>query len=166
MVWYSTTPSIDITKAPTVKRNDRTTKHKIELNKLTPNTVYYIVVGGSTNGGIGRSTETSFTTKGISSNDTIAPVISSTTMNTTATNNTITWTTDEPSTSTVYYSTTAPIDTNNIATLKVTDMSMKKNHSLTIPSLTSNTLYHFIIKSVDASNNATLSSSATFTTSN
>lgn len=357
MIWYSKTSSIDTTKAPTMKRNDRVLKHKFEINKLAPNTVYYVVVGGSTNGGVGKSVETTFTTGGISTNisipvitsatgtatmkvgetasftfnaydpqnkaltyevsfgdgntvsptafnqtvtlshvyntigtyvvkftvtnsdgkkatypmqikvtptvtvdttapevkafvipatattlavnittftatdangiagykitetatipgasdagwtsvkpttytfstagaktlyawakdangnvstslhdtviitlaDTTAPTISGTTTNVSATSATIAWTTNEASTSTVYYGTTAPIDTNAIATPKVTDAGMVTSHSLMIPGLTSNTIYHFIIKSVDASNNVVLSSDSTFTTTN
>lgn len=259
MVWYSTTSPVNTTTAPTMKRNDRVLKHKIELNKLTPNTIYYVVVGGATNGEIGKSTETSFTTGTTQANisvpvitsvtgtatmkvgetasftinaydpqsktltsevnwgdgyttapstfsqtatlthvyntigtyvvkftvtnsdgkkatypmqikvkslDTTAPVISGTVVNVTASNATITWTTNEPGTSSVYYGTNTPVDTNATATLKVTDGSFVTNHSLMIPNLTSSTLYHFILKSTDASNNVVLSSDSTFTTTN
>jgi len=262
LVWYSTTPSIDTTKTPTIKRNDRVLKHKFEINKLQPNTKYYVVVGSSSNGGVGKSAEMSFTTSAITSSsstpiitsatgtptvkvgenatftinasdpqnkaltysvnwgdgqtvesiafnqkvslshsysskgtyivkftitnsdgkkttypmqvkvtaivtpDTTAPTISGIITNIAGTAATVSWTTNEQTTGTVFYGTNASIDTNSASTLKVTDAALTTNHSLSIPSLTSNTLYHFVIKSVDASNNGTLSSEATFTTGN
>lgn len=357
LVWYSTTPSIDTTKAPTIKRNDRVLKHKFELSKLQPNTKYYVVVGSSSNGGIGKSAEMSFTTGAVVSSsstpvitnatgtptvkvgenatftisaydpqnktltysvnwgdgqvidstafnqtvslshsysskgtyivkftitnsdgkkatypmqvkvtpiitpdttaptvtaftipatattlavnvttftatdtigvtgykltetstaplagdtgwtttaptsytfstagakilyawakdasgnvssalndgviitlaDTTAPTISGIVTNILGTTATVSWTTNEQANGTVFYGTNASIDTNSASTLKVTDATLATNHSLSIPSLTSNTLYHFVIKSVDASNNVTLSSEATFTTGN
>lgn len=100
----------------------------------------------------------------ITLSDTTAPVISSIMTNVSGTNVTISWTTNELSTSNILYSTGTPVDTNSVSTPKVTDSALATNHSLSIPGLTSNTLYHFVLKSVDASNNASLSSEATFST--
>lgn len=351
LIWYSTTPNIDTAKDPNIKRGNRVLKHKFELSKLQPNTVYYVVVGSANNLGVTKSVETTFTTGGTSKNndapvitsatgttatkvgeaasftfnaydpqnktmtyevnfgdnntvsptvfnqtvtvshiynqigtylvkftitnsdgkkttypmqikvsstdttapvigafvipatattlsvnittftatdvngvagykitetataplasdagwtsvkpttytfstagaktlyawakdasgnvsaslydsviitlaDTTAPIISGVTTNVNTASATVAWTTNELATSSVYYGATTP-DTNSTTTLKVTDSGMTTNHSLTIPNLTSNTLYHFIIKSVDASNNVVLSSDSTFTT--
>jgi len=96
--------------------------------------------------------------------DTTAPIISGITTTITGLNATVTWTTNEPATSNVFYSTGTPVDINNTATTRVSDGTLVTNHSLSIPSLTSSTLYHFIIKSLDSSNNIATSSESTFTT--
>jgi PKD repeat protein len=96
--------------------------------------------------------------------DTTAPVISGTTTTVSGSNATIAWTTNEPATSNVFYSTGTPVDTTVTTTPRITDGALVTSHSLSIPSLTSSTLYHFIIKSADSSNNVVLSSESTFTT--
>lgn len=96
--------------------------------------------------------------------DTVGPIISDLHTTTSGTNVVVTWKTNEPTTSTVFYNITTPVDTNSVSTPKVTDTVLGTTHSISIPSLTSSTLYHFVIKSLDASNNVTLSSEITFTT--
>lgn len=257
MIWYSNSSPVNTSSTPTMKRNDRTLKHKFEIKKLQPNTTYYLVVGGATTGGVGKGTEISFTTgtgvrnetvpvitsvtgpatiklgdaatftlvasdpqnkaltygiewgddtklaqTSFSGNvtvshtysnagtyvakftvvnsdgkkaiypmkiivlgtDTVAPIISNVTTSVSGTSATVSWKTNEASNSTVFYGTVTPIDTNNTATLRITNPSMVTNHSVSIPGLTSSTLYHFVIKSADASNNVTSSTEAAFTT--
>ncbi len=257
MVWYSTSPSVDTSGSPSMKRNDRTLKHKFEINKLQPNTTYYLIVGGATNGGIGKSGEISFKTGTlvnnvtvpvissvtgpasgktgetlsyvltasdpqnkaltysidwgdenkisstsftsnvtvthtynklgtyaakftvtntdgkkatypvkivISGDDTVAPIVSEIETKVSGKNVSISWKTNEPSNSTVFYSTTTPLDVNASGTLKVENNSLVTKHEIAIPNLASNTLYHFILKSVDASNNATSTTAGTFAT--
>lgn len=96
--------------------------------------------------------------------DTVSPVISDIHTTISGTNVIVTWKTDEPTNSTVFYNTTTPVDTNSISTPKVIDTVLNTTHSINIPSLTPSTLYHFIIKSLDVSNNVTLSSEITFST--
>jgi len=96
--------------------------------------------------------------------DSTAPVISNiiTTVNTS--NVTIAWTTNKPATSSVFYSINTPIDINQNTTPSVVNTTLVTNHSIVIPNLTSSTLYHFILKSADASNNSVVSSESLFTT--
>lgn len=260
MIWYSTTTPVDTTKAPNMKRNDRTLKHKFEIKKLQPNTLYYVVVGNGTMGGVGKSTEMSFTTGSFNSNesmpvitsvtgpatikkgevatfiltandpqnktltygvdwadqntiaptaftspttlthtyntvgiyvvkftvtnsdgkkvtypmkvtvtttptpDTTAPVISELSTNVSGTTVVVSWKTNEPSNSSIFYSKITPVDVNALTTTKIENATLVKNHSIAIPSLTSSTLYHFIIKSADSSNNIASSSEVTFAT--
>lgn len=96
--------------------------------------------------------------------DTTAPVISGITTSVTGSSATISWTTNELATSNIYYSTGTPVDINAVATPNVKDATLVTNHTLSIPSLASSTLYHFILKSADGSNNVVLSSESTFTT--
>ncbi len=75
LVWYSKTSPVNTTVRPRVYRTAKVFDHKINLNKLQPNTTYYVVVG-SGNGVRTLGTEISFTTP---AKDAIAstPVITS-----------------------------------------------------------------------------------------
>ncbi|MES3030805.1 MAG: PKD domain-containing protein [Patescibacteria group bacterium] len=66
---------------------------------------------------------------------------------------TVTWTTDEPATSRVYYSLTSPVDILATSTLLVSSASLVTSHSLSIPNLATSTLYYFLIRSGDATGN-------------
>jgi hypothetical protein len=97
--------------------------------------------------------------------DTVAPVISKIGISTGTSNNaTISWKTNEKTTGEIFYGTSKDIDVDNNNTLKVSDTNLKTDHVFSIPGLASSTLYHFILKSADASNNETLSSEITFVT--
>ncbi|MFA6392899.1 MAG: fibronectin type III domain-containing protein [Candidatus Paceibacterota bacterium] len=174
IVWYSTTTPVDtsVEGITTMKRNNRTLNHKIELKKLLPNTKYYVVVGSANNIGITKSAEISFTTPAIIITpvvtppvvDTTAPVISNIETTVSGSNVAISWKTNEATSSTIFYSKTTPVDTTTASLTKAVDNTLTKEHSLSIPNLTSNTLYHFILKSVDASNNVSTSSELSFRT--
>ncbi|MFA7000110.1 MAG: fibronectin type III domain-containing protein [Candidatus Paceibacterota bacterium] len=174
IVWYSTTSPVDTSLNGMIimKRNNRTLNHKIELKKLLPNTKYYVIVGSANNIGIIKSTEISFTTPTIEVTpvvtppvvDTTAPVISNVETTVGGSNVEISWKTNEATSSTIFYSLATPVDTTVASLTKVVDNTLTKEHSLSIPNLTSNTLYHFILKSVDASNNTVSSSELAFRT--
>jgi len=100
------------------------------------------------------------------SGDVTGPVMSNIMTSSSNSTSTITWTTNEASTSQVYYSTGTPVDVNSSGTSNISNASLVTSHSLNITNLTANTLYHFVIKSVDSSNNPTVSSELTFATTN
>jgi len=169
-IWYSKTSGIDTSINPTIKQNSKVLNHKINIKKLEPNTKYYVVVGSANGVGIIKSSETSFTTPATTIItpvvDTTAPVISDKEVTINASSVTISWKTNEPSNSKVFYTISInPLDINSSATASVSDGKLVKNHSLSIPLLTPNTLYHFILKSIDAKNNGTVSSESSFMTS-
>ncbi len=92
------------------------------------------------------------------------PAISGLVATPATTSATITWNTDEPSTSRVDYGTSS----SNL-NLNVSDSTLVTSHSLTLSGLTAGTTYYFRVTSVDASNNSsssppTGSSPANFTT--
>lgn len=93
--------------------------------------------------------------------DTTKPVISAITASgITKTSATITWTTDENSTSLVEYGLTTAYGTSTVLnTTKV------KAHSVTITGLTEGKTYHYRVKSKDLNNNEAVSADQTFTTS-
>lgn len=86
------------------------------------------------------------------------PVISNINVSASDTSATITWTTDEPATSSVDWGVTPVND------FTVNDFTLVTSHSVTISSLLPSTLYYFAIFTSDAANNETISNS-TFTTS-
>ena len=92
--------------------------------------------------------------------DTLKPVISSLgASGVTATSATVTWTTNEVSTSQVDYGlTTSYGQTTPLDATKVT------SHTVSLSSLTASTLYHYRARSKDTAGNETLSADATFTT--
>ncbi len=93
--------------------------------------------------------------------DATDPVISSIGVTPTQTTATITWTTNEASSSSVDYGTT----TSYTNSTSETNISPKvTNHSVTITGLAANTLYHFSVKSKDAAGNIGASSDNFFTT--
>ncbi len=89
--------------------------------------------------------------------DITSPIISNIETKVNKTDATISWITNEPTTSSIFYNATTTVDVNNSNTPKVVDSKLVTKHSLNIPLLVSSTLYHFIIKSVDAANNAVTS---------
>jgi|GEM_PF-1708552 len=96
--------------------------------------------------------------------DTTPPVISDIGGTPGSTSAVGTWTTDEPSTSKIFYSTTTPVDTSSSSTPFVFDPTLVTNHSLTLTGLTPSTLYHFVIQSADASNNVATTFESSFMT--
>ncbi|MFZ3012024.1 MAG: PKD domain-containing protein [Minisyncoccia bacterium] len=97
--------------------------------------------------------------------DTTRPVISGAKATATGTSTaTISWTTDEPSSSEVHYSKITPVDLNANTTISVTNESLTKEHSLDLTGLTANTVYYFLIESSDAEDNSSTSAELSFTT--
>ena len=96
--------------------------------------------------------------------DTIAPIISGITISDiTETTATISWTTDESTANNIEYGSTTSYDysfpspTDNTADTT--------SHSLALSDLSPDTIYHFQVKSTDASGNETISDDYNFTTS-
>ncbi len=91
--------------------------------------------------------------------DTTPPTISNVDVtNITSDSAVITWTTDEPATSKVYYGTTTSYG--NTAY----DGSYVTSHSITLTGLSAGTTYHFMVESTDQAGNTAQSSDYTFTT--
>ena len=134
------------------------TAHSQGLSGLTPGTQYhYRVKSRDATGNLTFSVDFTFTTSTL---DTTAPVISNVTAGgVTATTATITWNTDENSDSQVVYGTTT--DYGQSTTLNSTLVTA---HSQGLSGLTSDTLYHYRVKSKDAAGNLAVSGDFTFKT--
>jgi len=127
------------------------------VSSLAENTTYYFAVTAydTLANESSYSNEVSKTTS-----DTAAPVISGvSTSNITNSGATITWTTDEASTSQIEYGTTTSYGSSTTI-----DNTMVTSHSVTVSGLLSWTTYHFRVKSQDASSNLATSGDYTFIT--
>lgn len=92
-----------------------------------------------------------------------APVISDLqATGTTATSVLITWTTDEPANSKIYYGTSTPLGITAAKTASAAALTL--SHSLGLSELTTSTTYYYLVTSVDATGNAATSSEKSFIT--
>ncbi|NBT37453.1 MAG: hypothetical protein EBT21_04950, partial [Actinobacteria bacterium] len=152
VVDYGTTASYEVGSE---SDSSLVSSHSVSLSGLTEGQEYHFRVRSSDLcGNQATSSDETFITS-----DETAPVISDIVAEAASTTSvTITWTTDEPTTSTVNYGTTTGYgDTSSDATLTT-------EHSVTIAGLEPGTEYHFEIVSEDASGNAATSSDETVTT--
>jgi hypothetical protein len=95
--------------------------------------------------------------------DTTAPVISSIEeTNITATAAKIKWTTDEVADSKIWYGAATPVVTTGDPTKSSSDYVT--SHEIQLTGLTANTLYYYVVGSVDGSSNTTKAPEGSFTT--
>lgn len=128
----------------------------------TTSGTFYVVAVADSAKVISESNESNNTgaSGAIAVQDTTPPAISAvTTSNITATNVTITWTTNESSTSQVEYGPTTAY-----GSMSVLDSSRVTSHTVTLSGLTAATAYHFRARSTDVTGNTALSSDYTFMT--
>jgi glucose/arabinose dehydrogenase/phosphodiesterase/alkaline phosphatase D-like protein len=133
------------------------TNHSVTLSQLLPETTYHFRVfsADASNNGI-FSSDFTFATTVI---DSVAPAISNVRFdNISATSALILWDTDEPANSFVDFGTTANYG------LVQSDAQLVTQHSIGLTGLSGNTLYHFRVRSQDASANEAASGDNTFTT--
>jgi len=135
------------------------TSHAFSLVGLAANTTYFYVVLASNAIGTAVSNILTFTTSAIA--DVTSPIVSSVTATSTSVGSaTLSWTTNEPSTSKVFFSTTTPL--NLLTTTSMNSTSLVTNHSITVTTLATTTTYHFVVSSTDASGNTATSSDISF----
>jgi len=135
------------------------TSHSVILTDLISGTTYhYKTRSVDAAGNLTISDEHTFTTSGTAP-DTTPPVLSAVSVSdVTSDSATISWTTDEPSTSQVEYGITT-------SSLSALDTTMVTSHSVTLTDLSSDTTYNFKVRSSDASGSLAISDEHTFTTS-
>jgi hypothetical protein len=131
------------------------TAHSVNLSGLTPGTQYnFDVVSTNSPGGTQTSGNFTFTTVNV------APTISAVnSTGVTANSATITWTTNEPSSSQVNYGTTM-----SYGSQSTLNSALVTSHSVTITGLASGTAYDFDVVSANSSSQSTTSGNSTFTT--
>ncbi len=157
-VEYGTTTSFG---SSTTLDSTLTTNHSQTLTGLSPSTTYYYrVISSDASSNQAVSSTKSFTTAAQA--DTTPPVISNIGVSSvTSSTVTISWVTNEPSTSQVDYGLTTSYGYSTTL-----DSTLATVHSVTITGLASGTTYDFRVRSSDASSNEAVSSNNTFTTSN
>ena len=125
--------------------------HSLALTGLTPGTYYYRVTSADAAGNSSASpvapATLSFTVV-----DNTPPVISAVSASPGSTTATISWNTDEPSTTVVNWGTTAGALNQTLASNTLTLV-----HSMPISGLTAGTTYYYRVTSVDASSNSSTS---------
>jgi hypothetical protein len=131
--------------APVVFSSSFTASHGVVLTGLSAGTTYYFQVVSETQaGGIGRSATYTFTTTGTAA----TPPVISNVMPVMITNNsaTITWTTDQPSSSQVNYGPSTAYGQSSAL-----DQTLVSNHSVTLTGLPAGTIYNFDVTSGSSS---------------
>lgn len=137
------------------------TSHSQTITGLLPSTLYYYRVT-SRDSADNSATSGGYTFTTSASADTTAPVISNVQVaGITSSSATITWTTNEASTTQADYGLTS-----SYGTLTTLSSTLVTTHSVSIAGLSGYTTYYFRVRSGDASGNLTVSSGYTFTTSN
>ena len=141
-----------------------TTDHNIAISGLASSTTYHFrVISVDQDNNSATSSDNTFTTLYLSvstQNDHTPPIISNISVATVSDEQaTVTWTTNELSTSQVFYGTT-----DQYGSQTPEDSTLTYLHSVTITGLTKKTTYHYSVSSADAAGNSTSSSDNIFTT--
>jgi len=76
----------------------------------------------------------------------------------------ISWVTDEPADSAVFWSTSSPVDVNSSSTSHREQSFRSRNHQMIIPGLSTTTTYYAVVRSRDAAGNTAYSPEFSFTT--
>ncbi|MBI2669681.1 MAG: DUF2341 domain-containing protein [Candidatus Yanofskybacteria bacterium] len=142
----------------TILNTSPVTAHSQTISGLSASTLWhYRVKSKDSSGNLATSGDFTFTT---TAPDTTAPVISAVTSSSiTSSGATITWTTNEASDTQVEYGTTTSYGFSTAL-----NTSLVAAHSANLTGLTASTLYHYRVKSKDASSNLATSGDFTFTT--
>lgn len=162
VIYISTSTPVS-TSTPTTTHTTFVKDHTVTVSGLASSTIYYAVITSKDGAGnVGTSSTVSFTTLAPAP-DTTAPIISGViaTVSTTTINGW--WTTNEPATTRIYYSTTTPI--NVLTSPFIENTALVTSHSLTVPNLGTSTLYYLIFESKDATGNTQRTSQFSVTTS-
>jgi len=142
-----------------VSATDFVTSHSLAVSGLLENTTYHFrVTSADASGNTTVSGDNTFVT--LAPPDAIPPIISNIrVINITETSATVTWETDERTTSRVRFGLTGTYTAGNIFSA-----DLVTTHSVNLSSLTRSTLYHFEVSSVDGYGNTTTSADQIFST--
>ncbi len=125
------------------------TTHSVTLGGLSSGTIYYYRVGSADTSGNSTTVPTAPAAPStFTSADTTPPVVSAVTVAPSGSTAVVTWTTDEPSTSSLAYGTTSALG-------QTATGASGTAHSVTITGLTSGATYSYRVTSADPSANTT-----------
>ena len=165
--FWNTNSNVDPNNASSTSNSSKVTNHSLTLTNLTASTTYYLMVRSRDNSGnTSTSSVISFKTLGPGPVviDNTAPNVSNTSTVVSTSSIAVSWTTDEPASSRVYYGTSSGITANASTTTFIENLTLKLSHLLNLFTLLPNTVYYMIIESRDASGNATTTPVITATT--
>lgn len=161
-VYISTSTPVSTTTAASTDAS-LVKNHTLSVSGLASSTIYYTVVTSKdAAGNVGASGVVSFTTLAPAP-DTTAPTISGVIATVASTTINGWWTTNEPATTRIYYSTTTPV--NILSSSFVESNTLVTSHALTVPNLATSTLYYLIFESKDAAGNTQRTDQFSVTTS-
>ncbi|MBI2208021.1 fibronectin type III domain-containing protein [Candidatus Woesearchaeota archaeon] len=157
---YSTTPNVAYASMPNTFSTTGGAAHSTVISGLVNGRTYSYYARCQDATGNANSNDYVITFSVASTIDATPPVISSVTATgITSSSATIPWNTGEPATSQIEYGLTI-----SYGTLTSEVMTLVTSHSVTLTGLTAGTLYHYRVKSKDASGNLATSDDFTFTT--
>lgn len=155
-VEYGTTTSYGAT---TTLNSSLVTSHSMAITDLATSTTYHFrVLSKDAAGNLAISGDFTFTT---ATPDITPPIISGVSALPAALTATVYWSTNEPATSKVYYSTTSPVALGTAPL--VSNNAFVTIHALGLSGLSTSTTYYLVIESKDAANNMA-TTTASFTT--
>lgn len=162
-VYFGTTSPITLASSTFQQVEGFDTLHTVTLTGLTTGTTYYLLVASTdASGNTATSSQLSVTTTIPVAPDTTAPVLSNIVLYTSSNTATVIWTTSEPATGTLYYSTSSPLVLASSSSILAN--ALTTNQVVTIPNLTASTTYFYMIEAKDLANNVGTSTQASFTT--
>jgi len=159
------TENIDTASSSTVLSDDTlVTSHLFELINLTPSTTYFFILSSTDgDGNTATSSEKTFDTKETEEPEDVTPPIISelnVTVSTSTATATISWLTDELSSSAVEYATSSLEFATSTSSL--VDLTLVLEHSLELIDLATSTTYFFKVSSEDDSGNTASTTQDTF----
>ncbi|KKR30018.1 MAG: Dan4p [Parcubacteria group bacterium GW2011_GWC1_39_8] len=167
-VFWSTSTGINTTSSSTasITNSHNTKNHRMVLENLTASTTYFVIVRSKDKASnTATSTETSFKTHSPVVNiDNTPPVVSNISTEVGTSTIKVSWQTNEPATSKLFYSTSTNPDVTASSTSFIANFALVLNHLISLTDLLPQTIYYLVIQSVDGHGNSTTSSSFATTT--
>lgn len=153
-VFFSTSLPVNTSATATqvVSSDLRITTHSLTMTGLATSTTYFAVVRSrDAAGNTTFSSPLSFTTG--TNADVTSPVMTNLITVVGTSSLRLTWNTNEPATSKVFYSTTTPVNISSTSTPFVEDVNLVTSHSVNVTGLSTSTLYRIVVQSKDAALN-------------
>ena len=157
VLYGTTTPfNASATSTRSLMNSAAVVNHSLMLTSLLASTTYIFEV--QSGNAVGTTTSAQFSFKTLQMADTTPPVLSDVMAATMAPHSVVvTWTTNEPAMSKVFYGTTTPLNLTATTTPFVATTTLSTSHSLTVSGLATSTLYHFVVQSKDTAGNTATS---------
>lgn len=136
--------------------------HTVTITGLTSGTTYHFqVLSRDASGNLKVSSDGTFVTTTLP--DTTSPTLGAASVsNVSSTTATVAWTTNEPSTSKVYYAAGSSLNLGTASS--VSSAALLSNHSLIVSGLSASTTYSYAVQSQDAFGNTSTSATSSFST--